>query len=283
VATNRDITKIDINRSLILIERGRLRQGEVLLNELLYRQGACRESEQKIVTPLIKGYLGFVAQLSGRNADAERLYQESIKGLEATRQMRALAIFQMRRAAMFDKTLRGEAAKIEVEKAIHSADAASQLDVLWRARLLKVGIAGFDAKNVLIIEQALVYAQKAGLHRVTVEAFMMGAGIAARNKNFERAADLTARAMTTANRYGMTLRKISLRINMGKILLAKGEASGEILLARAISHADRIGFQSAIQPAQEALLNYAASGSDFSNATIAGLHRDQNRAAIKTS
>ncbi len=262
-------TRIDINRSLILIERGRLREGQELLDILLKRQIENKQlNERSIVKPLIQGYMAFIAQLSGRNARALELYKASIQGLEETNQMRALAIFQMRLANLRYKTEGRKVALDEVEKAIWAADASSQLDVLWRARLAKVTFVQNEPESRGIISAALAYAEKAGLHRVTVEAYMAGAHVAMTTSNFEEAENLTAKAMIHANRCRMTLRKISLRITMGKLLLARGDRNGEILLARAISHADRIGFQSAVQPAQDALLRYSSTGSDFTRGAI---------------
>jgi hypothetical protein len=57
--------------------------------------------------------------------------------------------------------------------------------------------------------------------------------------------------MATAVRFGMSLRKISLRILIGEILIRRGDPkSGRALLDKAIQNADRVGYQRAIELAR---------------------------------
>jgi GTPase SAR1 family protein len=259
--------RINLNRSLLLIERGKLHDAELLLNQLDAAGKTSEPCERDLIEPIVDGYKAFICQLGGRVDEAKLLYERSIGKCVATNQMRALAIFKMRYSALLFKSRNEPDAKNMIEAAIHAADAASQLDILWRARLQKLSICGYHRTNTLVAEQALAYAQKAGLHRVIVESYMAGAAAAKESLNFELAADLTTHAMIYANRFGMTLRKISLRINMGSFLLAQGQQTGEVLIARAISHADRLGFQSAIQAAHDSILSYRARHPDVKFST----------------
>jgi len=68
-------------------------------------------------------------------------------------------------------------------------------------------------------------------------------------------ADITANAMTRATTCGMVLRRITLRIIMGRIMLLQGDRSGIWLVQRAIRDADQIGYQAAVQYGQGILLS----------------------------
>ena len=71
---------------------------------------------------------------------------------------------------------------------------------------------------------------------------------------FARPLSLSLDAMTTATRYGLSLRKIALRILIGEILILRGDPlSGRALIHAAIEAATRIGYQRALAHAHTAL------------------------------
>jgi hypothetical protein len=132
---------------------------------------------------------------------------------------------------------------------------------LWRARIAKIRLRASPsskAQDFETIRKAHEYSLRANLYRVSVEAYRTGSEVAVRFGNYELAADLAAKAMTYANRYGMTLRKISLRVTMGKIMLLKKNSDGEILIQNAIAYADRIGYEGVVERARRALIDYGA-------------------------
>jgi hypothetical protein len=73
------------------------------------------------------------------------------------------------------------------------------------------------------------------------------------------AAAIATRAMCYATANGMTLMRIRLRTLMGEIMLRQGDPSGEFLLQRALSHANRIGYQPQLNQARKALLRVQAT------------------------
>jgi hypothetical protein len=72
--------------------------------------------------------------------------------------------------------------------------------------------------------------------------------------DYEVALEHAIDAMTTATRYGLSLRKIDLRILIGEILILRGDPlSGRALIHAAIEAATRIGYQRALAHAHTAL------------------------------
>ena len=246
--------RIDLNRSLLIIERGKLREGRVLLKQLKEDVEAGKLHEGPLLKPLIEGYLGLVAHLNGRSEDAEGHYEAAVNGAIATEQRRALGLFQMRRAALRRSRGRLAEARDDIAEAIRSAEASCQLDVLWRARLIQAQILGEGANGRMLAEQALDYADAVGLHRIAVEALIVGANFAMAADDLDGAAEMVAKAMVRVTRYGMILRRISLRVMMGEIMLRQGDPGGWFLLRRAIAHAERVGYESGIQHAQMKLV-----------------------------
>jgi SIR2-like domain len=254
-----NLNRIHANLGLLLIERGRLHDADRLLRDLIVDLESRPLAEASILKPLAFSYLGLSAQLSGRLNEAIELYELSEDGFVETRQMRALALLHLRRAALFSNM--SDEAKVvrEIDAAIHAAGAASQLDVFWRAQIAKIRLrtsAISQSADFETIRKAHEYSLKANLYRVSVEAYMTGSDVAVRIGNLELAADLTAKAMTYANRYGMTLRKIALRVSMGKIMLLRKNDDGEKLIVNAIAYADSIGYESVVNPARQVLIEF---------------------------
>lgn len=69
--------------------------------------------------------------------------------------------------------------------------------------------------------------------------------------DYEMALNHTTDALATATRFGMSLRKIGLRIRIGQILIRRGDRrSGTAMIDSAIEQADRIDYQRAVALAQ---------------------------------
>jgi hypothetical protein len=62
-------------------------------------------------------------------------------------------------------------------------------------------------------------------------------------------------ALTVATRYGLSLRKISLRVLIGRILMRRGDPqSGRALIISGRAAASRVGYQQVVSNAQKALM-----------------------------
>ncbi|GAA0334823.1 hypothetical protein GCM10009087_51450 [Sphingomonas oligophenolica] len=257
-AENRDgpfhnFSRIDVNRTLLLIERGRLRDAEVLLKRIHEQLGHGVDSERKLIAPLVTGYRGLVAHLKGHATLARNLYTESIDELQVSEQQRALGLFLIRRATLWRVLQEPVKCDNDVQRAVLAAEAGRQIDLLWRARLVRRMPPEKSGEQERIATKALAYGEATGLLRVELEALLGLIAIDEDRKNYERAMQLTARAMIVALRSGAVLRRIGLRVIMGRLMLLSGDPAGEYLLRRAIEHADLIGYGAAVERAQQAL------------------------------
>lgn len=247
--------RIDVNRSLLLIERGMLSEARALLHEVRKDLTQRVARELVMIDPIAIGYLGLIAHLNGRTDEAREHYTSAIRGLVETEQLRALSLFQMRRASLLGSTGKNDEALEDVNAAIRSAEACCQIDVLWRSRILRSTIDRESRDRDHVGREAFIAAERLGLVRVSVEALMARTEAAMMAGNPDAAADFVAQAMARATKSGMTLRRIALRVVMGRVMLRQQNPNAEWLIRRAIAHADRIGYQSCVQMAQEALLN----------------------------
>lgn len=252
--------RIEINRALVRIERGRIQEARSKLIEIERQMEsalATSVEEDKRTKPLIESYLGLCDHLGGNYTMAERRFRKAISALIETEQQRALAVTYIRKAALLYGLQRTEEANKAAYLGRSTAEAGRQMDILWRARLTE--IRGMDAKAesgkiLTLFEQAKQYAAVMELPRVTIQVLRGMAEHHLALDDTETAGIAASEAMTVAVRYGMVLQRIALRVLMGRILLKRGDESGLYLLHRAIAHADRVGYQLQMDHAQEAII-----------------------------
>ena len=105
------------------------------------------------------------------------------------------------------------------------------------------------------LHDALLYADTTDMHRVRIEARANLAVASMATGDFEVALEHASDALTVATRYGLSLRKISLRILIGRILVRRGDPqSGRALIESGKAAAGRVGYQQAVSRAQAALM-----------------------------
>ncbi len=92
------------------------------------------------------------------------------------------------------------------------------------------------------------------MYRVRIEARANLAVANMASGDFEVALEHACDALTVATRFGLSLRKISLRILIGRILMHRGDPqSGRALIEAGKAAAGRVGYQQAVSRAQAAL------------------------------
>lgn len=253
--------RIEINRSLLRIERGRIGEARARLDKIqhdLENKPLIAEEERRVITPLLHNYLGLCEHLAGGHELARRHFNAAIHGLVVTDQQRALAVTYIRRASLHLGLGDRAAARDDVARGVAIAEAGRQMDILWRARVTSVSTMEMPREReqiMTIFRESQRYAKVMQLPRLEVQALRSEAEFYVDQiDDYEYAGALAAQAMTVAARHGMVLQKIALRVLMGRILLRRNDDSGRYLLDRAIAHADRIGYQLQIDRAQRALL-----------------------------
>lgn len=207
---------------------------------------------------LLHGYRGLVMHLRGELNLAYELFKVAVNVLENIGEQRAYAMFQRHFALLKAALARHPEALASLKTAVASSEAMRQTDIAHYARISEAWqshISKTDPKSrsalIRRLQDSLVYAEMGDMHRVRVEAGLNLARVKFEGGDYDSALERIADAITTATRYGLSLRKISLRILMGQILTRRGDRrSGPNLISRATRNADRVGYQGAVGLAQ---------------------------------
>jgi tetratricopeptide (TPR) repeat protein len=287
--------RIRMNMVALLIERGRLRRAQRVLDEIEWtideapwarigseesplngerrtdqirdRFGAADKDltdmltvdfsrEEIMMTGLTTAYRGLVAHMRGDYRNAEARYHSGIAILRRLGELRAYSIFQRHYAALLS-VLGSRAERIrEISLAVVAADAIQQSDVAHRARVLRASAVRNDPNRsdenrraaLEDLREALEQASISDSFRVRVEA---GAALAREmrlNGDYETALRYASDALAIACRYGHSLQKIWLRVEIGQILIRRGDPkSGEAMLDCAERSAVRTGYKRTIE------------------------------------
>ena len=215
---------------------------------------------------LIFGYRGIVLHLKGQLQASEASFSICTTILDNIGERRAYGLFQRHFASLLASLRRGDSHLQALRLALAAADATRQVDIGHHARIAlawyRYESAGTAerATQMRQLQRALVYADAGDMYRVRVEAGTNLARTKMAAGDHDAALEHAADAMATASRYGLNLRKISLRILIGQILIRRGDAiSGRALLEKAIRNADRVGYQRAVELAQNVLVEEPAA------------------------
>ncbi|HYI39570.1 MAG TPA: SIR2 family protein [Allosphingosinicella sp.] len=216
--------------------------------------------EHILAVALVRGHRAVHNHVRGELVKAQDSMNKAIFILRQLNERRAIALFRRHLASVFDALRLSQKAQEEVELAVIVAESVRQMDVVYHGRIQRAhrdllhDAAKLRDANIYL-RQALAYADETDMHRVRVEARAALALLKLRMGDHEAALENAADALATASRYGLSLRKISLRIVIGRILIARGDPnSGRALINAAIEEADRRGYQSALRAAQRALI-----------------------------
>lgn len=292
--------RITVNMIGVLIERGRLRSAETSLDEIeasinratwasqdtgvdpenardsrfariLETYGkqngfiddcSSREftREEILMVGLVTGYRGLIGQNRGHEKTAKGLYERSISILRRLGEQRSYALFQRHYASLRQIAHVDASMQREVALAIAAADAAHQMDMSYRARLLRADLSrrtlgnAHQRKTVLAdIDRALRYAALTDSYRVRIEASSSLSRLMLESGEFDAALKYACDAMAVASRFGHSLHKIALRVQIGDILIQRGDPkSGGALLDEALSLSARIGYYRIVERVQRA-------------------------------
>lgn len=207
--------------------------------------------EEILIASLVLGYRGLIAQNEGREKDAADDYVRAISIARRLDEKRIYALFQRHYATLrgfIIDSARGQRAE---DIAVAAAEACAHRDMAYRARLLSAksmvrqpGMTRADRRKARHhIKQALTYAEQTDTHRVRIEALAALSRMMLDDGEMDGALSAACDAMALSCRYGDMLHKISLRVQMGEILIVRGDPkSGQALLDRAGKLAARIGY-----------------------------------------
>jgi tetratricopeptide (TPR) repeat protein len=230
--------------------------------------------EEMLVTAMATGYRGLIAHVRGKYPDAAEFYVSAIGILRRLGEQRAYAHFQRHYASLLSFIGDKATARREIEFAIAAAQSAKQMDILHRSRIVRSDIhRSVDADPTVRrhalqdIKNALTYSALSDCYRARIEASASLARHMRHGGDYDTALRYAADALTIASRYGHSLQKTSLRIEIAQILIARGDPqSGQALLRKATAIGSSKGNQQALESVRRAQ-NTVAARSPIPNRT----------------
>lgn len=257
-----------LNQSLLWIERGRIADARRALLEM---RGAIEKNDKdalrgnspegQLILALSAGYLALCDQLNGLVTRADKGYRRALKVLIRLRHQRSIALFEFHRGSLLQTQVgRREEAAACFARAVAAAEGGRHTDILYRVRIaqahnnrLRGTITPIEARKIL--DRAYDYGRQLDMFRVMVEALSTSCQLRLDQGDVEAAAVDCKRAIALASQYGMTLRRIWLRGMAGKVYQARNDFdNARFMFERAISAAERLGFQRAAEDAGSNLM-----------------------------
>jgi tetratricopeptide (TPR) repeat protein len=275
--------RIRLNQLTVDIEMGDIGVAERKCEEII--RESSRESfvnqlrEDKLAIAIATGYQAWCLHLRGRADRALDKYKAACGLLSALSEVRAQAYFERLRANAFGSTNDPKEHLLTLERALNLAQSAVQMDIVHRLQVTWADTQLFKTEPTLpherqrahrYLEEALTYAIHTDVHRVRCEASMATAKARLQMSDFDGALRYATDAMMVATRYGMELRKISLRALIAKVMAARGHpVTAEHLARTCIKMATRQRYQTAIEEAAQVItdiprISIAISSSDRS-------------------
>lgn len=261
--------RLVVNRALLWIERGKINEARRCLDDLRRGLGEERgesqsDSETRLILALAEGYEALCDDLQGLTERADLGYRRAIRRLEGLRQHRAVAVFQCHRGMLLQLQpgAEQEAARC-FARGLAAGEAGRHTDIVYRIRVAKAEVDRrrrvIDEGEALAIHRAArEYGEQFDMHRVTVQALSASSQLRLEVGEVEAAANDASRALALATRYGMALSRIALRILSGRALEKRGDvANARFMFERALSAAERIGYQRAVDSASARLMRPA--------------------------
>jgi tetratricopeptide (TPR) repeat protein len=214
--------------------------------------------DQLLTIGITTGYRAMVDMLGGRLETSKQRFLSALTILRKISEPRAYAMFSIHCASLINALRDRKQAVIMIETAVAMLQSSQQRDLgnlaevkdVW---LAQYGETGWDQNaHLQKLRGILEYAVAADMHRVRVETRATLANMKIKSGDYDAALEHAADAMAVATRFGMSLRKIALRNLLGQILIKRGDRfSGHALIDQAVREADRIGYQRAIERAQD--------------------------------
>ncbi len=222
--------------------------------------GLLREDE--LAHAVCKGYSGFIHHMRGHRERATDLYSEAIASLDKLHELRAQVYFGRLRAQVITFGKSAEKRLHELDRVHDLALSGRQMDLAYRIQIQKAEtifqsstIAPRDRRRAIrMLDDAVRYALHTDTWRVRCEA--LGAMAQARylSGDHEGALSNVSDALTVAVRYGLEIRKMTLRSTFARILAARGHPlTAEQLARTSINAASRQKIQYAIDHAEATL------------------------------
>ena len=202
-----------LNNALALIENGRSVDAVRTLENMANRTPPTDREDVTLTPAIARGYLGLVYHLQGRLDSADRCYRKAIQTAIKKDVPRATAIFLRHRSDLYRGVGELEKAEELVNRAIYEANSTRQMDIFHLGRISLARIRySKDRSDVgsalVLLDAAATYAERLGIPKIQVEVDSFRSQILLEKGDLDAAGDCLVKAIATASRFGMNLRKI---------------------------------------------------------------------------
>ncbi|MEM6891427.1 MAG: SIR2 family protein [Pseudomonadota bacterium] len=241
---------LSLNLAIMQLERGRLSGAERRLREIC----AAEVKHQHRVYWLASGYRALIAQLQGRQQEAEEGFKNAINNLRTDSEDRALALMYLhlgRLVARRDVV----AAKRALSQARDYAETGGHEDVrhrvmvseVWISQTFEEGKLERQQHDRIKLQEIENYARMMGMYSLLVETLHAQGRMLLESGDNSSSGKLMTRAMAIARRHDQTLRLNALMTDYAKILMARRRfGSAARLLNSALVMAKRSGYSTAV-------------------------------------
>lgn len=213
---------------------------------------------------LVLGYQGLCHHLRGSLHAGLDLYDQALAVFEQIGEQRAYALFQRHRASLFGqlKDWNGAVAALRLCNAAAGHERQTDIDHSGRIALVEYGLFANRGSehlppNLLLpqLKETLRYATDSDMFRLQVEAMQVTAFVHWRNGDTDSALQYANDALAIASRNDFGLRRVSLRILLGRILASRNEkAAARQILREASRLAAGLGYARAVESAENELV-----------------------------
>jgi tetratricopeptide (TPR) repeat protein len=221
--------------------------------------------ELTLLSALALGYKGLCDYLRGELESAEDRLTCSVRMLSDLNEMRAYSFFQKHLASLFASQRKTENVEDALRLCISAAGPGRQPDIDHSGRIAAIQYSvdlgapnAFEEGPEKRIPQLMAsyrYALASDMYRLQVETAQVLALVHLANGDTHSALNFVHEAMAIAARGGFSLRKISLRILLGRIHLARREPRlASNLFTSATKLATRIRYERAVEAAENELI-----------------------------
>jgi tetratricopeptide (TPR) repeat protein len=222
--------------------------------------------ELTLLVALAVGYLGWCLHLRGALATAEEHLVCSIKMLQDLGEMRAYSFFQRHLAAVYHALGNEEQVRLTLDLCVSAAGPGRQPDIDHSGRIAKIQYSSdrqgqkmpltIPVQRIPQLMESYRYAQASDMYRLQVETAAILAGVHLDNGDTDSALRYVHKAMAIAARYGFALRKITLRIMLGRIMTARGDVElARRYFVSAANLGTRIRYERAVEAAENGLVD----------------------------
>lgn len=239
--------RVNLNYAIAMIERGRIRDARIILEDLARSSVSVPYSTPSRIEPHIHGYLALCDHLGGSFETARARYEKSLAKLASTQELRTIAIFKRHLADLYRSIGDIDLAENEIQLAINAASQAQQRDILHLAFASRAQI-HLELKKTEevseILPQLKEYSERMGLYGHRADALMVEARLNVQKGDLGLAADSVSGSIALCTRYGLRLRKLSGLVTYGHIQYMRGQTEiAESILGHAKAEAEQIGYQ----------------------------------------